>query len=291
MQERQTKPAFTPIGHTPLEVIRREEERAVTARSGHSVGADHRQRHTSERLGVAAVSERPQRALSEDAHKQRHAGNDREHRSKDGRSREDRSRERGSRRRGSSARHRDKDNVDRQRKRNDREYVQEGGEVESQAEARRQRERARARSRKGTGTQGNVGGNDLYDQYTAAGDEFAAAKRMDETANLRKTLNSGRGEVKRGAGGHDGAERLLGSDGREYMQDRSLGVILKEPESTYPMQYGGQDFSVLIHEKAQVGKGPKSGGGEARARSRGAINSLSRAEALRTGDDVRGLDC
>jgi hypothetical protein len=102
---------------------------------------------------------------------------------------------------------------------------------------------------------------------------------MDETAILRKTLNSGRGEVKRGAGGHDGSERLFGSDGREYMQDRSLGVILKEPESTYPMQYGGQDFSVSIHEQAQVGKGPKSGGGEARARSRGAINSLSRAEA------------
>ncbi len=36
-------------------------------------------RHTSERIGVAAVSERPQRALSEDAHKQRHAGNDREY--------------------------------------------------------------------------------------------------------------------------------------------------------------------------------------------------------------------
>ena len=97
--------------------------------------------------------------------------------------------------------------------------------------------------------------------------------------------------MKRGAGGHHGAERLLGSDGREYMQDRSLGVIVKEPESTYPMQYGGQDSSVSIHEKAQVGKGPKSGGAEARARSRGAINSLSRAEASRTADDVRGLDC
>ena len=178
MQERQTKPAFTPIGHTPLEVIRREKERAVTTRSGHSVGADHRQRHTSERMGVAVVSERPQRALSEDAHKQRHAGNDREHRSKDGRSREDRSRERGSRRRGSRARHRDKDN-DRQRKRNDREYVQGGGETESQSEVRRQRERARARSRKGTGSEGNMGGNDLYDQVTTAGDEYAAAKRID----------------------------------------------------------------------------------------------------------------
>ena len=179
MQERQTKPAFTPIGHTPLEVIRREKERAVTTRSGHSVGADHRQRHTSERIGVAAVSERRQRAVSEDARKQRQAGDDRGHRSKDGRSREDRSRERGSRRRASSARHRNTDNVDRQRKRNDREHVQGGGETESQSEVRRQRERARARSRKGTGSEGNMGGNDLYDQVTTAGDEYAAAKRID----------------------------------------------------------------------------------------------------------------
>jgi len=35
---------------------------------------------------------------------------------------------------------------------------------------------------------------------------------------------------------------------------QSLGIIHKEPESQYPMSYGGQDFQVSIHQKAEQGE-------------------------------------